>query len=444
MVKTMSTESAPPCLKVRTAPIWGKLVWQAQRLLRNCLPGLALFFSTMIGLAATSAAAGSSELYLISNTPVHFSDLEFPADLRIIRDGSLELARHLVSPQAVEFVRPYYDERIVAVGWPAGSALVHFTLVDMDNPLRIRRLEMPAIEKGCDVFGQQVNLLNPAGHGPAFGLRVTCAHGTASGPLIGLNFKDGKSFSLQPEDFRSVIVSGYSGPQGIGGDFLGLSITKGSGHLTARIRLKSRIEMPWQLPERLYLKNIIATLCVANQEIVAIAVRRDLMDRQNPAPQKSLFYVLDRRDERWFSTEFPGDKTGIGIRGFGQWLGSYVAEPGRGDASPGLKGRRQNMTPTGTPFDWRVDKDRYYLPGLLFIYDVRRRKLYRWETGQGDSEVLLVSDGRVYYRVNRRIFSARIGESGLKDTRLLVEDDVVPDIHWAFLGPLYPKETREK
>jgi hypothetical protein len=54
--------------------------------------------------------------------------------------------------------------------------------------------------------------------------------------------------------------------------------------------------------------------------------------------------------------------------------------------------------------------------------------------------VLLIDGNTVYYRVNRSIHSARIGSERLEDHTLLVEDDVVPDIHWAFFGPPPPAE----
>jgi hypothetical protein len=55
--------------------------------------------------------------------------------------------------------------------------------------------------------------------------------------------------------------------------------------------------------------------------------------------------------------------------------------------------------------------------------------------GQGDSEILLVQDETVYYRVFDAIYKAAIidGKS-LGEPELLVKDgQIVPQIHWAFL-----------
>jgi hypothetical protein len=125
----------------------------------------------------------------------------------------------------------------------------------------------------------------------------------------------------------------------------------------------------------------------------------------------------------------------------GSWIVGYRQEPARGVPSPGYEERRKEATETGTPFEWRFAPEYAYAPGILFSYDTSKNKLCQWATGQGDSEVLLVDGDTVYYRVNRSIHGARIGEERLEDHTLLVEDDVVPDIHWAFLGPPPPDHT---
>ena len=80
---------------------------------------------------------------------------------------------------------------------------------------------------------------------------------------------------------------------------------------------------------------------------------------------------------------------------------------------------------------WRFKN--FYSPGILILYNVNTRKKYTIETNQGDSEVLLVENNTVYYRSNRSIYKAEIGEKEIKKGTLLVENDIVPDIHWAFI-----------
>ena len=53
-------------------------------------------------------------------------------------------------------------------------------------------------------------------------------------------------------------------------------------------------------------------------------------------------------------------------------------------------------------------------------------------TNQGDSEILLIANGVVYYRVSKRLYSVPISDGGLGRSRLLVEDRLIDDAHWAF------------
>jgi hypothetical protein len=55
-----------------------------------------------------------------------------------------------------------------------------------------------------------------------------------------------------------------------------------------------------------------------------------------------------------------------------------------------------------------------------------------WQTGQGDSEILLVRGNSVIYRVNDILYSARIEGTTLGSPQLLAQDEAVPDMHWAF------------
>jgi len=97
---------------------------------------------------------------------------------------------------------------------------------------------------------------------------------------------------------------------------------------------------------------------------------------------------------------------------------------------------REDMTATGTPVDWRFEDFRIYCPGILFLYNVQTRQNYTIETGQGDSEVLLVEENVVYYRVNDEIYQANISKDKVETGKLIVKDGIVPDIHWAFFGQL--------
>jgi hypothetical protein len=75
-------------------------------------------------------------------------------------------------------------------------------------------------------------------------------------------------------------------------------------------------------------------------------------------------------------------------------------------------------------------KDVY--PGRLHLYDVDTERTCTISTNQGDSEILLVENGTVYYRAGDRLYSATLTDEGLTPGRLLATSESVRNAHWAF------------
>jgi hypothetical protein len=80
-----------------------------------------------------------------------------------------------------------------------------------------------------------------------------------------------------------------------------------------------------------------------------------------------------------------------------------------------------------------------YFPGVLFLYDSLSGRSFRIETGQGDSEVLWIDDNKIYYRVSNSLYQATIASDSIAETKLLMTDDALAQVHWAFMGPAAPK-----
>ncbi|MEO8130995.1 MAG: hypothetical protein ABJF23_24300 [Bryobacteraceae bacterium] len=103
--------------------------------------------------------------------------------------------------------------------------------------------------------------------------------------------------------------------------------------------------------------------------------------------------------------------------------------------SPGKKDRPQVNPKTDFNFDTYMDAYEYYRPGTLILYNGVTTKRFTIETHQGDSEILLVDQETVYYRVNRAIWKAHIGASAIESASLVAADPAIRDVHWVFLGP---------
>ena len=64
---------------------------------------------------------------------------------------------------------------------------------------------------------------------------------------------------------------------------------------------------------------------------------------------------------------------------------------------------------------------------------VDSEKMYPITTNQADSEVLLVENGVVYYRVSDCLYSAEIRGGEIGAPKLLAKAEEVRDAHWAFI-----------
>ncbi|MBR2195609.1 MAG: hypothetical protein IJ911_08340 [Salinivirgaceae bacterium] len=74
-----------------------------------------------------------------------------------------------------------------------------------------------------------------------------------------------------------------------------------------------------------------------------------------------------------------------------------------------------------------------YSEGDLFLYHVDSQNMIQWNTGHGDSEILMLKDETVYYRVYDKIFKAPIiNHKELGKPELVIQNALVGDVHWMF------------
>jgi hypothetical protein len=112
--------------------------------------------------------------------------------------------------------------------------------------------------------------------------------------------------------------------------------------------------------------------------------------------------------------------------------------------SPGSVFRRNVVNSTSSDkfrvtIDSRFQDSAFYFSGDLTLYNIDSQREYTIKTGQGDSEILLVQDDTVYYRVNDTLYKAQIGQTKIGDPQRILQDDLVQLSHWAFIGPSLTK-----
>jgi len=198
------------------------------------------------------------------------------------------------------------------------------------------------------------------------------------------------------------------------------------------------VSFPFKIPGSMLegLVNPISVVLVDNARLVAIGLFA------KASPHRILVYR--KSDRTWHQLPIPHERVFVAdgqstpapwLTGFGDFLA--LSEAHTKDAEfPETAGRaawRNARIATGPSIAERFRQEGVVFPGRLHLYDVAHDRSYTITTNQGDSEILLVEDGIVYYRVNDAIYKCTIGDSALGPAQLLAKSEILGDAHWAFI-----------
>lgn len=144
--------------------------------------------------------------------------------------------------------------------------------------------------------------------------------------------------------------------------------------------------------------------------------------------------VHDRDRGRWKTVEIEGNASRARL--FGPWLATIIGirNPDH-KASPGRESERRVETDRlpNVQNEYAIFAGKWtWFPGILTLQNLADGRKIRIETGQEDSEILRVEGDMVLYRINDTIFQAKIVGDQIKDSIVIVKDEDVPEIHWAF------------
>jgi hypothetical protein len=165
--------------------------------------------------------------------------------------------------------------------------------------------------------------------------------------------------------------------------------------------------------------------------------------------------VLNKQTGQWRRIAMP---IGSGrVRAFGPWIAAILEEPGwlatqghqqtivvNAEALEGIrefarknagaaKRQTERIDPKTTVDDFFDGEDATF-PGKLMVYNALSGATFQISTGQADSEVVLVSDDAVFYRVNDQLYRAAINGGELAPAVKVAEGKEVFQAHWAFLS----------
>jgi hypothetical protein len=238
-------------------------------------------------------------------------------------------------------------------------------------------------------------------------------------------------FDIAPSDYKDLYITGVTT------QLVELKPNDSYMYLPIVADIENRPPFALELPEKYRVSQKGRGVIEVNDELRTVIYRgwRKANVEKNDYGLVQ-WAAYNKKQCRWFEIDIKGNATTKQV--WGHWLAGAIAAGVDNEKkfvpSPG-KAVRDSVEMEDS-FDIKSENDGFYRPGILYLLNTDTEKYIEWETGQGDSEILLVQEEAVYYRVFDAIYKMLIvnGEK-LGRAELLVKDNqVVPYIHWAFLG----------
>jgi len=230
-------------------------------------------------------------------------------------------------------------------------------------------------------------------------------------------------------NFKESILSGEYGGATEGGDYIVSYSSKGNGfleipfHEDRSIRPKFPFEIPEQYQFKSYSRHLVA---INNSNVFMVAGKKNTASGELGSRQ---LIIYNKKEKNWHDLTILGDLAKS--RGFGEWIVGYIANTSLEDEIlPGSEKwteRKSGLSP--------MVRFRHYAPGILYFYNAYTKTYFELKTDQADSEVIHIQGNTVIYRVYDKLYTVKIIEGkDLGDSKLLLKDNRVPDMHWAFFG----------
>jgi hypothetical protein len=337
-----------------------------------------------------------------------------------------------------------HERRVIAVMSGVNEAVAF----SMDAPDATRRFPIPH-----DGFQTLASFIDVPRGGVALALQTLTSSGKES--LIGLNLAPldpaARPRELAWDSYKTIRTEGWWSPGDQNGAIElwirnGKAFSKQSVSFSDKLINEVELAVPIPKGSASEIDGRSWRIFINNDEIFVLFRLFDPPSGPAGTIGKMTLYIYDKKTRNWRTEAFDGELSSF--RGFGSWIAvnqaeaNYVVVNGTAQPkpvvkeSPGKAERQQILDPE----DWYRDQApidslfENYFPGIIHLYDVRSGRRYRIDTGQGDSEVLLVDGNTIYYRVNDKLFRADIGPSAIQNPVQIVRNPNVQFAHWAFLA----------
>lgn len=236
--------------------------------------------------------------------------------------------------------------------------------------------------------------------------------------------------SVDFQKYKNIYLTGFIGGNIVSSDYILSYSREDDGFLEIVITgdRKQRPHFSYEIPEKFRYNSYSRHTVIVNDDMHFVVNGRKKTKINALGNRQVIIY--DKKNNKWLELNLLGNIARL--RGFSYWLCGYVGDDSKSLLNKPLPGssiwkdRATGLSPA-------LRYEGMYAPGILYFYNPSTNVYFELETNQADSEVVLIQENKVIYRVYDELYEADlVNGKKLGNTRLLLKDDRVPDIHWAF------------
>lgn len=401
-----------------------------------------ILFTTAMAIIVDPAFG---QIYLIqgSATPKH--PVAYATSLLAVdEDGALRTVSEILPSEGLEWLDVSYDRKkaVLRAKYPSRRIVV----LDLEKASAVKSCEDPPAPTGMGTMPSTTwfaeSLLPGTGllYVERFGTKdmdkqmrgeLTFDDQALRAMLVDPAVPCERSFvAVDTDEVRQFVSHGQTGVAGLGAFNLMDVASEKDGSLDLRWYGGGRTYLDFKLPADVAsnLDHTIIRIVAANDTVVTVSI----LDADGNRSWRLLAYR--RADKTWHQLSEPGASSSW-VRAFGAWVATAELRA-KGETLTESAGRtewRRKDQGSGPDLESRFREVRGVIPGILHLFDVAGGRDYTIATKQADSEILVVDDKTVYYRVSDRLYASAIGDKALGPARLVATSELIRDVHWAFV-----------
>ncbi|MCJ8272340.1 MAG: hypothetical protein MJK04_23425, partial [Psychrosphaera sp.] len=369
-------------------------------------------FLSVFSLAEFEGAEENRNAFLlVSATPAATTTYQYPVEIMSLASNELSASTTLATSRwNAKFLRVYHPENLLIFGRMGKNDQFEGEFSWQRNASELKSFNLSVCEN-CSFLnafvlskeGELIFMLK-SGKGTPEDFKID---------VKGYSFSKEKTVDLSLADLQYIRTQGMPGGSASSQDTFSGIYAKNN---KATYGYTWNIDLAWSFDDGNVPAPRERISQVINNEYMRIYTSPKLQKTNEQQPFIEL-KVHNKKTAEWSSISIDGQLPNM--REFGPWIASEQRMQVDNTHVTPKKFVGDNKFLTA---DARAYVGRYKQSGKMTLINPIENRTIKIDTKQPDSEILLVDNEKVYYRVNDELYSADIGQSSLENIKLMVKD----------------------